>query len=338
VIHGNVELHGYEETVAAGDGQGVWLRRVPEDVRQHVNEGAQYQLRCPASCEIRFVCDGPATVTLGSEGGGRYHVMYGPFGTGDVGCLPADETTTIDIPPCDGPGMARPEAIGPLHFAPQVRRILLDGGPVRLVSVEAEGLRPPSPEELPAIRLLTYGTSITHGACATAPHLTYAAQTAWRLRADLINLGVGGSCQCEKELADYIAERADWDIASLALSVNMRGFDPDEYTRRLHYFVDRVGGADTSRPVACVTLWSFFDDLGEPFFPAEGALDPEFMRQTLRDAVAAAGHPNLHVLEGRELLTYFGGLTPDLIHPADNAMIEMGENLAAELAKLLPGG
>ena len=37
---------------------------------------------------------------------------------------------------------------------------------------------------------------------------------------------------------------------------------------------------------------------------------------------------------GCVLLTYFGGLTVDLIHPADNAMIEMGENLAKRLAPL----
>ena len=40
-------------------------------------------------------------------------------------------------------------------------------------------------------------------------------------------------------------------------------------------------------------------------------------------------------LRRRRVATYFGGLSPDLVHPADNAMIEMGENLAKRLAPLV---
>jgi hypothetical protein len=337
MIYNDVELHGFEEAVPAEGGRGVYLRRVPESVRRLVNPGAQDNFCAPASGEIRFVCDGPARVTLGSPNGNRYCVFHGPFALGDVGRLAAGEETALEIAAASNATTADPATLRDLHFSPNVRRIALRDGQVRFVSVEAESLRPPAPEELPKIRLLTYGTSITHGASATAPHLSYAAQAAWRLRADLINLGVGGSCQCERELADYIAERKDWDVASVALSVNMRGFAADEYTKRLHYFVDRVAGADTSRPVACVTLWPFFDDLGKPFWPAEGMLDPGFMRQALRDAVKAAGHPNLLLLEGPELLTYFGGLSADLIHPGDHAMIEMGENLARRLRDKVSG-
>jgi len=335
MIYENVELHGFEEAVPAEDGQGVWIHRVPKAVRDGVNEGARNAFLRPASGEVRFVCDGPARVTVGSGDGSRYSVFCGPFGPSEPGRIDAGEIKTLDLAAPDRLLQADIARMGKLHFAPNVRRIMFFGGPVRCVKIDAENVRPPKPEELPGLRLLTYGTSITHGGNATAPHLSYVAQTAWRLRADLINLGVGGSCCCEKSLADYIAERKDWDIASLALSVNMRGFAADEYIERLHYIVDRVAGADTSRPVACITLWPFFDDLGAPFVPAEGCLDPDFMRQTLRDAVEAAGHPNLHLLEGPELLTYFGGLTVDLIHPADNAMIEMGENLAKRLAPLV---
>ena len=62
------------------------------------------------------------------------------------------------------------------------------------------------------------------------------------------------------------------------------------------------------------------------------------MRRILRDAVEKAGHSNLHLFEGPDILTDFGGLTDDLIHPADNAMIDMGRGLAKRLALLCPGG
>ena len=36
-----------------------------------------------------------------------------------------------------------------------------------------------------------------------------------------------------------------------------------------------------------------------------------------------------------DILTDFGGLTPDLLHPADNGMIRMGENLARKLKEII---
>ena len=64
---------------------------------------------------------------------------------------------------------------------------------------------------------------------------------------------------------------------------------------------------------------------------------PEEYRQELRDAVAATGHANAHLLEGPELLTDISGLSADLIHPADHGMLEMGGRLAERLSALLAG-
>jgi len=334
MIYENVELHGIEDVRRVKGQDGVWLQRVPESLRLKVNPGAQGAFRSPACAEVRFFCDGPAKVTLASENLTKVSVFFGCFGLAEVLTV-GQEPSTLELAPAGNLPAADPKRFEAMPFNPKVFRLMLGGGAVRLISVEGKGIRPPRPDELPRLRLLTYGTSITHGACATAPHLCYAAQTARRLGADLINLGVGGSCQCEKELADYIAERKDWDAAVLALSVNMRGFKLDEYTKRLNYIVDRVAGANIERPVACVTLWRFFGDLGPPWDNEPKVLSARVMRQVLRDAVAAAGHPNLHLIEGMEMLTDVGGLTPDLIHPADNGMIQMGENLARRLAPLV---
>ena len=334
MLYENVELHGIEELRPADGGEGVWLQRVPETLRATVNPGAQNAFRCPACAEIRYVADGPAKVTLASEGVSQVSVFLGCFGPAEVLAVGL-EPRTLELGAQQNLNLTSPACFKDMPFAPRVVRLMLGGGPVRLISVEGKGVRPPRPEELPRLRLLTYGTSITHGACATAPHLCYAAQTARRLGADLINLGVGGSCHCEKELADYIAARSDWHVAALALSVNMRGFKLDEYTRRLNYIVDKVAGANTDRPVACITLWPYFGDLGPPWENEPNVLPSKLMRQVLRDAVATAGHTNLHLIEGPEILTDIGGLTGDLVHPADNGMIQMGENLARRLAPLV---
>ena len=333
MLYENVELHNIEQVTPAEDG-GVWMQRLPDAVRLELNEGAQGQALSPGCAEVRFVADArEARITLAGSEASRVSVFHGRFGTGEVHTV-GPEPVTIDVTRCENIDLADRSHFSDMPFDPMVFRIMLGGGRVRLLSVEGENVRPPKPEQLPDIRLLTYGTSITHEYSATAPHLCYSAQAAWALGADLINLGLAGSCQAENEMADYIAERTDWTIASLALSVNMRGFAPDEYARRLEYMVDRVAGASPSRPVACVTLWPYFDDLGSPWADDGSVIGSARMRQILRDAVVKAGHPNLHLVEGPEILTDFGGLTGDLIHPADNAMIEMGRGLAERLKPL----
>jgi len=337
MIYQDVELHNVAEAHPARG--GVLLQRVPEEVRVELNPGAQMRVRQPDNAEIRFRCDdGPVRVTLSSLGTTDVTLFYGPF-DGRQRYTIGRDVTTIEVPP-PSPRLAAldPSFRGELTFSPAVRRLILGGRqrePLILHDVDGHGLRPPAPGDLPALRYLAYGTSITHGFDAEGPHLSYVAQAAWHLRADLINLGVGGSAHCEHALADYIAAREDWDVATLALSVNMQGFPLDQFRERVSYMVDVVSGADTHRPVACITLYPYFRDWGIEDAAASYGGTPAQYRQALRDAVAACPHPNVHLIEGPEILTQIRGLTHDLIHPGDHGMIEMGRNLAARLAPLV---
>ena len=96
-----------------------------------------------------------------------------------------------------------------------------------------------------------------------------------------------------------------------------------------------MAGADTRRVVACITLYPYFRDFGVSDPDETYGGTPEEYRQALRDVVADCPLPNVHLIEGTEMLTNIGGLTGDLIHPSDNAMIEMGRNLSARLQPLL---
>jgi len=337
MIYQNVEFHNVAETFQAPGG-GLGLLRVPQSVREHLNEGAKYRVAQPAGAEIRFVSDGPVKVTLSCPQEPALAVIFfGGFRHGAPITI-GREKQTIDIPPMDRFDEILAEVKQDMPFSHRVRRVMLGDGAVVFHGIEGDGLRPPEPHELPKLRYLAYGTSITHGFSAIAPHLCYAAQTARRLGADLINLGLGGAAHCEAELADYIASRSDWDIATLALSVNMMGFTNDEFYRRVSYMVNTVAGADTQRPVACITLYSFFGDIIGSFDEYGWKGTPQEKRQLLRDAVAACPHPNVHLIEGTDILADMTGLTTDLIHPADDGMIQMGENLSARLKAILAGG
>jgi lysophospholipase L1-like esterase len=335
MIHEGVEFHNVAELY--GDEQaGLRLQRVPETVRLHLNERAQQRMLAAAGTEIRFVTSGDrVTVTLSSDAGTELIPFFGPLQGRERIRIP-DEPTDIEISLPDRlAGIDQTTRQG-FHFSPDVWRLTLRGEGVRFHGIKGEGLRPPTTGELPGLRYLSYGTSITHGAAATASHLTYVAQAAWRLRADLINLGVGGSAWCEPQLADYIAGRDDYDVVSLALSVNMigGGFTDDEFRERITYMIDRVASTHPGCPVACITIYPHFRDFTDD---SEGSVRSALFRQILRESVAGLGHSNVSLIEGPDLLTYSGGLTVDLIHPGDFGMIQMGENLASRLSNLIKG-
>jgi lysophospholipase L1-like esterase len=96
-----------------------------------------------------------------------------------------------------------------------------------------------------------------------------------------------------------------------------------------------VAGADTSRPVAAITIYPHCRDFPGAFDLSACKGTPEQYRQALRDAFAKCDLPNLHLIEGPEILTDAIGLTTDLVHPADAGMIQMGENLARRLEPIV---
>jgi lysophospholipase L1-like esterase len=293
----------------------------------------------PDHCEIRFVLEGDsAQVTLSAKEPGTTVVLfYGPFDSRQRWVL-SEEPQTITVALTDREraliaALPDPEAF---RFAPQVCRLVFHDRGVALVHDIAGAIRAPTAVELPEKTLLAYGTSITHGAAATQAHLAWVSQTAWRLGADLRNLGVGGACLCEHAFADYIASLADWDLAMLNLSVNMigHGFTTDGFEERVRYVVDTVSGAYPDKPVVCTSIFPYFGDWDHSLHENAKATAKEF-RRILREIVLDLDRQNLHFIPGSSILTDVSGLTVDMIHPSDLGMITMGENMARAIRPLL---
>jgi lysophospholipase L1-like esterase len=338
MIHDDLAFHNVAELHDTPDG-GRRLQRVPEDVREHLNEGARERMLVPSASEVRFVSDDDAVrLTLSSPAGDTTAVpFWGPFQASDPVTI-GPEPGPVELVYPDRLAEIGPDAFDDAHVSPRVCRLRLGydaAGPVRYHGVEGD-VRPPSGADLPDRRLLTYGTSITDGSAATRDHLSYASQTARRLGADLRNLGSAGSAFCEPEIADFIAG-LEWDVAVLSLSVNMlgAGFSLETFRERASYTVETVADANPGAPVAAVTLFPLFADVDPATASDKWRATPAEYRETLRSVVADAERDNLHLLEGPDLLTDVGGHTPDVLHPGDHGMIQMGENLAAALERLL---
>ncbi|RKD93941.1 SGNH/GDSL hydrolase family protein [Halopiger aswanensis] len=327
-----VSLHNVAELAApewAADGDQ--LCRVPESVGAALNVSARERVRGPTNSELRFVPEhdeAAIEVTLSAADRTRVWPFWGefrPWQPFEIGPEPA--THAFSVPDRLAKLEAGPD-VDTGRFDPRVCRLRFERAPSVAVHDVAGDCRPPTTAELPERRYLAYGTSITEGAASSAPHLNYVSHVAREIDADLLNFGCSGSAYCEPAMADYLASRDDWDVATLALSVNManRGFTVDQFRERADYFVNRIAAAHPEKPIACVTLFPYFADVIEGG-DARRAGD---FRAALREVVADSPHENLSLVEGTELMD-FTGLAADLLHPGDTGMEAIGEGLAAHL-------
>lgn len=342
IPHPELELHNVAELSSAGPGPGLRLQRVPEAVRLRLDPAGRGAALCPTHVELRYVSDAPEVrLTLHSEVHHEYvRVFQGDFFR-EEHCLVPGETRTLSLRR-NSDLLARSAALRRLRreaFSPELMRVRLSGtGRVRMVCVETDGdpVRPPRPEEKPARTLLAYGSSITQGFSASRLSLPWITSLCHRLGTDYLNLGFGGSCHCEPELAAHIAEREDWQVALLELGVNMLGAQPrftdEDFRRRAGRFIELVS-ARPDRRVFVITPFPAAHDLPD----AARAAEP--WREILRDLVASFARPNLALLEGPACLG-FSGLTADLVHPDDAGHASLAHALADRLSpyfSALPG-
>ena len=199
-----------------------------------------------------------------------------------------------------------------LPFNPDVVRILLPYGAINFVDVIGD-IEPPSKSDYPSKTGLFYGSSITHGSLSIDPLHSYVYQVSERLGTDYFNLGYAGSAFLEKEMAEYIVSRKDWDFAFLELGINMaQNFDADIFDERCKVFLDII--SKDERTIFCTSIYTCIDQTPEKL---------EEFRQTVRKY--CKGH--IIFKEGSEIMTSTKGLSADFVHPNVMGVYEITNNL-----------
>ena len=322
------------------DGTGVRLFRAPQEVRDALDtktpdgkevDGAR-QMRVAAHCEIRFVLEedetlGNVKLHLRNEKGGQVFWFWGDILAGDAKMHPGDRAKPI-TPHGHGLMFSMMEKYPRGRFANRVCRVVVQGLDVELTGIEGR-VRPPKPDELGAPVMLSYGTSISQGAYASRADLGWNALTARLVGHDFINMGSSGTAYCEPAMADYLAS-LQWNLAVLELSVNMGGFPIDQFKDRVAALIDKLAKSHPDAPIVCISLF--------PFGTGDLWGGNEAGTQERRDALAAivknCGHANVHFVSGPDLLS-FTGLSPDMLHPTDQGMIEIASKLAPRIRAIL---
>lgn len=203
----NVEMHNVCE-VYPGEIPGSirWLR-VPRKVYDALDSDfARERAQNSTGVELRFVMHSES-VTLRMRtlsGGGTFHVYRGSIQGGwedtEQNKCVGTEVTDFEIKRSENADMLRRMSQDfDFPFAPEVVRVIFDRGTYELVDIIGD-VEPPRREQLPDETIFAYGSSITHGSNSIDMSHSWPAVLAHKLRKDVRNLGMAGSCCMEKNL------------------------------------------------------------------------------------------------------------------------------------------
>jgi hypothetical protein len=160
--------------------------------------------------------------------------------------------------------------------------------------------------------IVFYGTSITHGACASRPGMPHPSILGRRLNRPVINLGFSGNGRMEAEVGQFLCE-LDAAVFVIDCLPNMVAAD---VTARTGPLVKQLRAARPEAPIVLVEDRSYsgswlIDSQRERNATNRVALREEFRK--LQDA----GITKLHYIEGESLLGPDRDDTTDGSHPSD---------------------
>lgn len=170
--------------------------------------------------------------------------------------------------------------------------------------------------------IVIYGTSITHGGCASRPGMAFPAIVGRQLDTPVINLGFSGSGKMEPAMAELLAE-LDPSVYVLDCLWNMSA---ELVSTRVEPFVKTLRAAHPDTPILLAE-----DCNVRNVCPTEKGR----ILRTIHQKLTAEGVKNLHFLSNLGMLGDDTEGTVDGCHPNDLGMMRQAEVFAKALSPLL---
>ncbi len=189
-------------------------------------------------------------------------------------------------------------------------------------------MEPASPftHELP---IVFYGSSITHGACASRPGNSYVNILSRRFDAPVVNLGFSGNAKGEPEMARL--------IAGLPMSCFVLDYDYNaptvEHLQNTHYaFYDIIRRAQPDLPILMLSRPNVCAEI--PEYIERRRIVSSTYQQALQ-----SGDQNIYFLDGESFFlgTERWDCTVDGVHPTDLGFWRMADRIASVLDPILNG-
>ena len=179
--------------------------------------------------------------------------------------------------------------------------------------------------------IVFYGTSITHGACASRPGMAHPAIVGRRLGYPIVNLGFSGNGRLETEVAELMAE-VDAAVYILDCCPNLSG---DEAGKRLGPCVRALRAKHPATPILVVEDRTYPSSFLVSHLRKRNSENRKSLRAAF-DVLVTAGQKNLHYLRGEELLGVDGDDTVDGSHPTDLGFQRQAAAFLRVLRGILP--
>lgn len=180
--------------------------------------------------------------------------------------------------------------------------------------------------------IVFYGTSITHGGCASRPGMVHTAILGRRLDHPVINLGFSGNGTMDPEMGDLMAE-LDPAVYVIDCLPNMNS---NAVSQRIEPLVQKLRKARPETPILLVEDRTYSNTFLFPSKQKRHATSRRALRQGY-DNLVAAGVKNIHYLKGDHLLSADGNDTVDGSHPTDLGFIHQADAFEVALKPILLG-
>ena len=175
-----------------------------------------------------------------------------------------------------------------------------------------------------AAPIVYYGSSITQGASATRPGLTYVNTIGRSLNRDYINLGMFGGCKAEKAFSDY--------IGGLDMSIFVYDHDHNyntaaELAERHEAFYKEVREEKPDIPIVFIS---------RPSKTNEWEAMREVIKKTYHNAIAN-GDQNVYFIDGQSFFNGDVAYIADKVHPTDEGQAAMADTIGNVLQGIIDG-
>lgn len=304
-------------------------RRIPEKIAQSVNDGVYFLHAHTAGGRVRFKTNSPYVAIhakMPNIGKMPHFALTGSAGFDlYIGKSPEKYFATF-VPPFEI--QEGYESVVNFNSA-EMREININFPLFSEVSELYIGISndseiyPPEPYRLEK-PIVYYGSSITHGGCASRPGNSYESIVSRKLDVDYINLGFSGSARAEDEIAEYISK--------LQMSAFVYDYDHNaptaEHLNNTHEKMFKIiRNANPDLPIIMLSRPKF--SLSED---EEKRLD--IIKATYQNAIDS-GDNNVYLIDGRNLMkTAKDEGTVDGCHPNDLGFMSMAEELGEFLKKI----
>jgi len=193
------------------------------------------------------------------------------------------------------------------------------------LDMEAGARMEPFPNKR-TIRYVAYGDSITHGFTASRVDNTYAYLVAENKNWQLFDTAIAGRASNPDD-GNLVAGLRP-DLITVLMGVNdwQGGVPPERYRANMLGFINAIRSTHSEVPIYLITpLWVI-----SSWTPPSAQCELEAYRSVLRGIVSKSNDPNLHLIEGPDLINhesqYFDSIA---VHPNDAGFKMMAKRLTA---------